>query len=232
MPVRRARLANGDRNRGVNGDRPPLTDWPILGQRCRPEDIYRLLKYSRERFGTGHVDTFGLTDAATRSLEIVQEELRHRESTIDRAAAIELLFAHRWTIDAIRWVYDDKTAKEIEIKVARGRPLAVCVGGGKGRDVDTILGTFHVCAHGCFRIFESVTRASGRMWPQLCPDCRPRNGKRQPLRTAERALLRRVAQRVGTRSVKVTEPYRLGGATLDQGQASDHERARAHAYPR
>jgi hypothetical protein len=187
--------ANGDQA-GINGDRfrPPLDYWPVLRSRCQPEDIYRLCDYSRARYGTAPIDTSGLRDAAERILIEVQSALREYEEHIERAAAFELYFAQRWSLDALLWQSSHKAAKETQIRLAGGRPLTICVGSGRGRDVVTIAGTFRITGGGCFRVFEDAKRTSGRMWAQWCPECRPRNGKRNPMRAEERAFKRRVAK--------------------------------------
>ena len=62
-----------------------------------------------------------------------------------------------------------------------------------GIEVKTRHGTFMVPGEGCLHIFEAPIRTTGgHMFPHQCPDCRPRNGKKQPQRTSERAFRERI----------------------------------------
>ncbi len=84
--------------------------------------------------------------------------------------AVELYIAQKWAIYALIEWKGNKAAKETLIRLAGGRPLAICVGKTKGRDIETDLGTSHVVGKGCLAVFEAATRLDGgRMWPRtLC----------------------------------------------------------------
>lgn len=154
--------------------------------------MYRLLRYSRDRYGTDPIDESGLVHAAERVVAEVQRQFRRREASIERAEAVELYWAQRWALDAVVWMSSHRVAKETQVRLAEGRPLTICVGSGRGRSVVTVAGTFRISGGGCFRVFEDATRPSGVMWAQWCEDCRPSKGKKNRLRSEERALKRRV----------------------------------------
>jgi hypothetical protein len=123
-------------------------------------------------------------------IEAVQQELRKREGTQDRAAGVELYIAQWWALHALRESRGNAFTKETQIRLAGGRPLAVCCGGGKGRLVKTFLGESLISGWGCFSVFEDATRLSGKMWPRWCPGCR-NNRRRNPFREQQNAVRRR-----------------------------------------
>jgi hypothetical protein len=186
--------------------RPRLDSWPILGTLCDPEDLYRMQRYSLERRTRDYVDLDDLHDAADRIFAVQQQELAHREHTVDVEDAVALQFVGWWVVDALRFIASDGYAKRRQLEHSNGRPLAVCMGGGKQRHVTTLLGDYSVQALGCFRVFEDSTRPSGRMWANLCPDCRHSRGqslrRAVPLRQRQHALI--AAARAAARSARAS----------------------------
>jgi hypothetical protein len=178
--------------RQINGDRDALDLWPVLGERCRRDDMFRMWRYSRARYGIDHIDTDGLEGAATRVLEEVQKVLREREGCIDHFAAYELYWEQRWSLDALLHLHGHKFAKETQVRLAGGRPLTICVGTGGPRHVTTVLGTYRYSGCGCYRVFEDPLLPRGRMFAHWCHDCRRR--KTSAFRSEERALRRHHAE--------------------------------------
>jgi hypothetical protein len=86
-----------------------------------------------------------------------------------------------------------RPAKEAQIRIANGRPLAVCVGTLTHESVQVDGGwTFTSHRDGCGRIFEDTTRLNGRPWATKCRICRRKRSQR---RRAARAAARRIATR-------------------------------------
>ena len=192
---------------------PGLDAWPVLSRRCSPDDLYRLLRHSRETICVdeeGHrirVDEEGLEETAERIVAAVQAELAELERCQRDAdptskellgAALELFWVGEWAIHALAFRRGKGHAAQRQVQHAGGRPLAVCVGCPPRQPIPTILGTVpgnSVGWTGCFRVFESPTGPSGRVWPpRWCPDCRPSNRRHRRTRDIARAYQRRVVE--------------------------------------
>ena len=109
------------------GDRSPdhrreaLAD-TILGRRCLSA-VQHLFDWS-----TGVVATPQL-DLSAELCAVIQDELRSRESPLDVEAGFELAYARRWTVLAlVDSAGGVKRAKELELELTDGAPLAVCTG--------------------------------------------------------------------------------------------------------
>jgi hypothetical protein len=187
----------------IKSDGAALDLWPVLGERCRPDDMWRMLRYSREcgdqLDGASRkkvwemeiVDKEGLEPAATRVLREDQMEMLAREGGINEFVAVELHFVQLWCLNALLHLHTAsfKFAKETQIRVANGRPLTICVGAQKRRPVTTIAGNYHVTGGGCYRVFEDSLRLDAWPFARWCPDCRGRKtriGQRQALALADR----------------------------------------------
>ncbi len=145
------------------------------------------------------------TEACEAVIRAVQQELAALEpGPIEHALAFELVTAEQWALHALLDSKSPSEAKREHIRLSEGRPLAICRGSDYGHVVTTALGSAVAHAQGCLRIFEAPTRTNGRVWSYFCPECRPRNGKRQPLRDAERALQRRHAEIARMRHLPIT----------------------------
>jgi len=175
-----------------------VTDPLLLDGRVRRELQARMQRYCDDVREHGYTtDRLGLTEACEAVIRAVQTELRiHEPGPVPRELAYELIIGELWALHALVDWKGKAGAKREHVRIARGRPLAICRGGGIGREVETVLGPMQVVAEGCLRVFEAPTRTSGRMWPGLCPDCRPRNGKRNPSRDAETRLRARLRDRM------------------------------------
>lgn len=184
-----------ERQRRVREELP--TTQPILGARC-PRAQARLYDWSVNRR-----DQNGVGSASEVVLAWVQKELRERESPLDVAAAFELAGARRWALAALIELHGKKRAKEIELELADGAPLAICMGprtfvhGGERVDylpVQTIHGLTHVPLYGqgCRAVFHDTTRITGRMWRYWCPECKP--SKRQARRALAQSHSRAVSR--------------------------------------
>jgi len=164
---------------------------------------YTAESYAVERGEREKVDMVGMSETCSAVISAVQCELARLEpGPISLAVAHELVVSEVWALGALANWKGHAAAKREQIRLANGRPLAICRGTESGREVVTPLGTYVVHGEGCLCIFEAPTRASGRLWPHLCPACRPRNGKRQPLREAERRLRRRIDDRLRARATE------------------------------
>jgi hypothetical protein len=182
-----------------NGDRL------FLAGSVRPQLLEEMQRYSRQvnemqRNATEDDEVcFGdhlelTAEASSAVLAAVQQELmRLAPGPLDDEVAFELFWAEFWALHEINDRAGQGAAKRAQVQVAAGRPLAICRSTYSTRQVQTPTASVAVHGKGCLRIYESPTRTSGRMFPHLCPECRPRNGKRQPLRDAERGLLARLA---------------------------------------
>lgn len=179
-----------------NGDRAMVTGPLLLDGRVPRELLVRMQRYCVDVREHGYTaDRLGLTEACEAVIRAVQAELRVQEpGPVPRDLAYELVISENWALHALVDWKGLAGAKREHIRIAGGRPLAICRGGGVGREVETVLGPMHAVAEGCLRVFEPPTRASGRMWPGLCPQCRPRNGKRNPTRDAERRVRARARE--------------------------------------
>jgi len=70
----------------------------------------------------------GLTNAAETVLQLVQDELRHRESPLDPDAGHELGGAKAWALLVLIEDRGVSKAKKLELQIAEGRPLTICTG--------------------------------------------------------------------------------------------------------
>lgn len=89
----------------------------------------------------------------------------------------------------------NKRAKETQIRVANGAPLAVCLG---TLTIDRVWlgdGSFTVTSrrYGCGRVFSDTTRTSGRVWATTCDECRAKRSERR--RAQKRLTKRRLSPR-------------------------------------
>jgi hypothetical protein len=85
----------------------------------------------------------------------------------------------------------NRFAKETQIRLSSGEPLAVCTGPFRVEVVQLFNGVRRNLGqrHGCGRIFRDSTQMSGNgMWSVWCPDCRTKITQR---RRAEQRRLRR-----------------------------------------
>ena len=203
----------GGRSNGDHIDREEiLSGFPILGSRCL-DSIIRLAQFDREQWiedgirtrSEGPIDENGLEEHARHLLECVQDELARRPSPLDRDAAYELSKSHKVALEALIRLGGNKHAKAVQAQLAPGPALAICTGGNYTIFVKTVIGESRLKPVGCLATFEDTARASGRMWPAWCPDCRPRNGKRNPGRDQARALKRKAKQYAQERQ-QVTAP--------------------------
>jgi hypothetical protein len=186
MRARRAEQGKGDKTRQQDG-------WPLIEAYCAPDDFARMVQFSLERRRRARIETAGLHDAADRCLAAQQRALRDRDLDIlNYADALELYTFGNEPIGALKFLRSDGYAKQRQLEHSGGRPLAVCLGGGKRWPFITILGPCEAQAVGCFRIFEDSTRPSGRMWARLCPDCQP--SKKRSRRRGEKALTDRAVE--------------------------------------
>jgi hypothetical protein len=182
------------------------TTMPILGAHC-PKALERIFDYSIKRLPVG-----GLRAAAEELLFHEQREKRERESPLDFAAAFELANAQVWAIDAlIQSGITERQAKETELRLTDGVPLAICIGRtllprwqqeGKHRlrinDTPPRLGklsggTVTLPVYGCRTIFPDTTQTMKKMWRHWCDDCKESNS--HPQRTAKRAQIRSAMNR-------------------------------------
>jgi hypothetical protein len=156
--------------------------------------LERMQHYTEQVYERGHGDKRGMDEASEVVIRTVQRELRRLEpGPVDRLLAFELVTAELWALHPIFDGGGAGAAKRAQVRLADGRPLAICRGTATGRLVNTRHGTFTVHGEGCLHIFEAPDHTTGgHMFPHQCPDCRPRNGKRNPLRTSERAFRARL----------------------------------------
>lgn len=165
-------------------------NFPILWPQCAGA-IERLFDYHFTDRGHDR-----LTERAREVLACVGRELHDRRSRpLDRSVAIELVFARKDSLEVLIDTVGRKAAKEAQIELAvNQRPLSVCVGTWLRRPVATAYGDYWNSYTGCFCVFEDVTRTSSVMWPWWCPDCRQRNGRRNPMRDQDRAFRGRIEE--------------------------------------
>jgi hypothetical protein len=209
VPTERAQVGNGD---GATED--VLRWFPVLASQC-PASILRLAQFDREQWekdptdhqwrSEGQIDKDGLDAHARKLLECVQVELALRRGTpLEMDVALELWKSRKVAIEAlirlggVTRAGGNKYAKAVQAEVSPGAPLAICTGGNYVRYVQTVLGVSHFVAQGCRSVFEDAP-PKGRMWPTKCPNCRPRNGKRNPGRDQTAALQRRAAALAASR---------------------------------
>ncbi len=74
-------------------------------------------------------------------------------------------------------------AKDTQLRVSDGRPLAACVGTLTWDRVQLPHGISYTSDYyGCGAIFEDTRRTSGRMWATTCPACRQKRSERRRAR--------------------------------------------------
>lgn len=178
----------------------------VLGDQCL-EALERLFDYSAESLWDRRADS-GLAEAVEAVLVCEQRALRNRrpESPLALDVGLELAYTRAWRIHALLFVTGSaKRAKEVELRLTGGAPLAICTGrtwapppdrdtaapflgvpargmviDGRGRRRD-----FNVPALGCLSIFEDALQAERHPWRYWCDDCQP--SKRHHDRTVARA---------------------------------------------
>lgn len=201
-PEPNAPHGNGDRD---NGDRPAAPSHP-LGERC-PDDLERLWRFTREHLArrrgasTEGPVLLGLDAAARRIVVATQQllaELEPRPVPLDVAERLALtetsaLFALAY-IRRGGGATSPGRAKQLQVELAGGRPLAVCVGTRQVGTIETSYGPREYVVSGCGAVFPASTRPSGRVSNHWCPDCR-RNLRRNPAREARRTLKRQLDER-------------------------------------
>lgn len=169
--------------------------YPILGARCTDAQSV-LFDYSiEERDGRMSALTEELLlDACEAVLRAVHDELMTRApGPLDPAAAFELDSARRYARHALRQRRRGRAARELELSIADGVPLAICVGSRKARVVRTYsAGTVHVPASGCYAVFPDSIRATGGRMAVWCPACK--QSRTQRGRSAERSHFRFVEE--------------------------------------
>lgn len=189
----RASLGNSDRRGRGNSDRVPLL---LEGKVDRPH-LERMQRYCEDVRRDGYSgDRLGMSAACEAVISYVQAALaKLAPGPLPPHVATELVVPELWALHALIDWKGKAAAKREQVRLASGAPLSVCRGGGKDLVVETLLGPRTVQAAGCLRIFELPMRSSGgKMWASLCPDCRPSNGRRQPLRSAARAAKARAEE--------------------------------------
>jgi hypothetical protein len=172
--------------------------YPILGARC-PDEQCVLFDYSiEERDGrrTALTDEL-LLGACEAVLSAVHDELVARApGPLDAAAAFEFDNARRYARDALRQRLSGREARELELRIADGAPLAICIGSRKPRAVATkSAGTVHVPATGCYAVFPGSIRATGGRMAVWCPA--HKSSKARPQRAIERRHRRLVESLMG-----------------------------------
>jgi hypothetical protein len=146
----------------------------------------------------GYADTHELEPACEDVIRAVQQELKRLSpGPLSEDEAHLLFWSEFWALHALYDIGGHGKARRVQLGVCDGAPLAICRCSAEKQVTETLIGQIPVRGKGCLRIFELPARTSGRMWPSLCPDCRPRNGRRRPLREAQRAMRRRVARNYG-----------------------------------
>ena len=210
------------------GDHELRQACPILFDQCAPS-IRRLDRFNEEqwlpddgpvrRYRTeGTVDRDGLDEHARMLLGCVLDELAAFGvgARLTHAEAFELSRARKKALEALarlgrRAPNDPKGyrhAKAVQAALASpGVPLAICTGSSYTRQ----FGGRRFRPVGCFAIFEDAPFSRGNMWPTWCPDCRPKNGVRNPARDQARAHARwlkrrRIDRGVGLRAVAGPTP--------------------------
>lgn len=128
---------------------------------------------------------------------------------LEVSIAFELASARVWALHALKHQHDlDKSVKQIELRIADDRPLAICVGGAlitaplmpkgsrrgwrlpvKPIEFQARVVVSHGRSHtlkgggrlpycGCLCVFPDTTQDQRHPWRYLCDDCHPRNGGR------------------------------------------------------
>lgn len=124
-------------------------------------------------------------------IEFVQSRYRTQDH-FARNSAQALGMNHALAVHLIRqrWGGSNKPAKEVQLRVSVGNPLAVCIGTFASDRVWLFDGSFVTATdrHGCGLVFPDTTRLSGRVWATTCPACRDKRSERR--RSAQRAKLR------------------------------------------
>ena len=122
---------------------------------------------------------------AHRVIEAVQTQLRRWEGTkLKFNTQMEMYCAQRMALNALWSLHASKAgahaaAKQVQLDVSRGRPLAVCVG---KIDVGAL-------GAGCGKVFPDAVDLRGQLWAIWCPDCR-NNSITKRKRSAARAIRR------------------------------------------
>jgi hypothetical protein len=132
-------------------------------------------------------------DLARRVIASVQSAYRENEpGPLPLGDADAWATCHRLAVAVItrRHGGNNRPAKQIQLEVSAGRPLAACVGRlelGRARYYD---GSDQIVAfrHCCGAVFEDSRRLNAHVWSRLCPKCR---GNRTTRLRAEHAAARR-----------------------------------------
>jgi hypothetical protein len=178
--------------------------------RIRTDAQRRLTRFGVEWFGDqvpdigaalgiAPLERAGLREAAEEVLVDVQVSLvalRGGEPLDARTANRLRNDRYHALLALIEVMPSQKHAKQLQLELTRGEPLAICSG-----DVCRI-GTRHeqtvrtpfvarpvrFTVQGCNRIFLDAVTTVGEMWPNFCPDC----ARRKPVRDQKRALRRKI----------------------------------------
>jgi hypothetical protein len=189
----------------VTGSAGPSTNRDQSREKARR----RLERFATQRFTEEHREWHafrdvigppardGVLEAAEELLDACQRDLASFPSPVEPGIARELARDRFWAISALIYYLGDKGAKETQLRVTNGAPLAICtgdayrVGARRLRSVQTTQGRFDFSVKGCRSIFPDVIRTDGgKMWPGSCPGCR--SSHKKPARDQGRALRRRL----------------------------------------
>jgi hypothetical protein len=182
--------------------------FPILYDQCA-ESIVRLEHFNMEQWRLedspirrwrpeATFDRDGLDEHARALLRCVQRELAARSSPLSPGETYELNHPRKIALEALYRLGGNRYAKAVHAELAApGAPRAICVGTGY---VQVVAGRRFI-AEGCRAIFEDAPFGRGNMWPSWCPDCRPKNGRRNPSRDQARAFKRWLSAPLGPSAV-------------------------------
>jgi hypothetical protein len=167
---------------------------PILGARC-PKALKRVLTFRIQEANSpylGRIEEGNLATAAKEVYGHVQAELRNRRlSPLDRNTAFEI-DAGMWLARRALIYRPGKTeAKRIEVGVAHGAPLTICMGPRRYHELkgvaplefadgSTLKPGVWLLGAGCYSIFpDRPTWTGGRvLWLSWCPNCKPETSHR------------------------------------------------------
>jgi hypothetical protein len=200
MPSAQKLHSKGDRTRPTDRDaymRRRLPDHFPVGWLYCPDALERLYDdWLDDRDGRRPHVQYGLRAAAEEVLAFVQRELERKRigPTTKKPGSVicELACERTRALDALRYCTPSyKAAKEIELRITDGEPLAICTGTWNLVTIRTVAGTKVLPLSGCYRVFPDSKTLGGHMWRHWCDDCDPKRG--QPVRALRRLHAQNVA---------------------------------------